>query len=312
MTCFRQRFTIFVCFFAVLNTAYGLQRGDAPIPAMFPPGNLPAGTFRAVGRTAFDAFQNGLGNSMLLLGSLDNAKIREEVGLTDKEADSMRGLRMQLMLKAPIYAAKMKDLKEGDLKTFSDDLAKDLQSVNEQVDKNIAPNRKEKTQKLLFQSLGGLHSPLMNMDTMTPLHLSEEQKKKVQAEFDEMKAERETIVDDYLKLLEKGLTLGKDLPPEERKQLREKLDEERRLLDVQLYETGKKLGDRLRRHLTPEQLEEERILLASRPDFLPPLPKEMQKSAENTYKPNDKSWKPGQGVPNPAAEPERKPFPKTE
>lgn len=297
-----KKLTVFMCLFAAVHSAYA-QPAEMPNPFQ-----MPAGAASIIGRTVIESIQNGFGNTMTVMMGVDNADMRKELALTDKETNALKGLRMQLMLKAPLYAARMKDMKETDLKALQAEIADELKTVNEQIDKMIAPEQKAKTQKLLFQSLGGLHSPLMCIDMMAPLHLSEEQKKKMQSVFDEMKAEREALMESGFKLMEKGIAMGKDMQPEDRKKLRE----ERQLMEVQMYEIGKKLGDRLRSHLTPAQLEEEKVLIASRPAFLPKLPKGMQGLTDKPYAPGEKSWKPGQDVPAQPEEPKRKPFPKTE
>ena len=117
-----------------------------------------------------------------------------------------------------------------------------------------------------------------------------------------------------LKLAEKVIAVGgpQNLSQEEREELRKAGQE----LETQSFETAKKLADRLRQHLTPAQLELEKQLIASRPSFLPPLPRQMQRSEENIeksgdgYAPDARSWRPGQELPVQIQRPQGGQFPR--
>jgi hypothetical protein len=110
-----------------------------------------------------------------------------------------------------------------------------------------------------------------------------------------------------------------NLSPEERAAL----EKEGRELETKVFATSDKLSERLRQHLTPEQLAFEKELIASRPDFLPGLPGQMRRarrggSAEGSrggsfYIPGAGSWQPGMPMPVPTQEPQRRSrFPRSE
>jgi hypothetical protein len=99
------------------------------------------------------------------------------------------------------------------------------------------------------------------------------------------------------------------MSPEDRKSFEEKV----RALEGRAFATSQKIGDQIRALLTVEQLEKEKILLANRPKFLPPLPRPMRGGSEAEYRPGADSWRPGQGNPDENKEkPNRRPFPKAD
>jgi hypothetical protein len=123
--------------------------------------------------------------------------------------------------------------------------------------------------------------------------------------------ERAAQMEAGFKLIEKAIALG---GPNMSAEDREKLNNERRELEAQIFATGKKLAERLRKHLTAEQLEQEKQLIASRPAFLPRLPRQMRETQEanNEYRPGADSWRPGQEIPVEMPQIQGRPFPKTE
>jgi hypothetical protein len=286
------------------------QRPGGPIVnALFDEGVPPPGAVTVLGRSFVGSLQNGFGNSLVLLFGSDDNNIRQELGITDEEANSLRALKAQILLNTPKYAARFKSMSEADHKMIQEDLEQEMSMITASIDKALSPERKEKTQKFVFQTLGGLDSPIINLNAMETLKLSEDQKKKMQSVFDEMKEERQSQMEEGLKLVEKAIALGGPLMPAEDQK---KLNEERKDLDARIYGTGKKLGERLRLHLTLEQLEQEKMLIASRPSFLPKLPQQMRTAEKESYAPGSNSWRPGQDVPIQKDEPKYKQFPRTE
>jgi hypothetical protein len=291
------------------------QRIGGPFgQAMFQGKLPPPGAATVVGRSFVYSVHNGFGDSLALLVAADEKKVRDELGLTDDEANQLRLLKGQILFNTPKYASRFKSMTEADQEGVQAELMRDMQRVAEQVNRIATPERKEKTQKLVFQILGGLDNPMVNPAMLDTLHLSPEQKKKADATFEEMKEERIAMLEESLQLAEKMITLGgPNMSPEDRA----KMEEERKVLEAKIFAMGKKLGSRLREHLTLEQREQEKNLIASRPLFLPKLPRPMREASPEMYVPGSDSWQPGRGAPKQNDEEnqpnkQRKKFPTTE
>jgi hypothetical protein len=306
-------FILFTALTVILDfPASGQMRG--PMRDMFQGQPPPPGAVTVLGRSVFGAIDNGFGSSLALLIGSDDQTVRQELGLTDTEANSIRLLRAQMLLNAPKYANRFKTMTDENRQEIQQDLSRDLGRITAALDNALAPERKAKAQKFVFQTLGGLDSPMINLSSMETLNLSDKQKEKMQSVFDEMRDERVAQMEKFLGMAEKVVTAGgpQNLTPAER----EELDKTRRELESQSFATAKKLADRLRQHLTPAQLELEKQLIASRPSFLPKLPRQMS-TAENTpgksggvYTPGADSWRPGQDVPNQLPERRQGNFPR--
>ena len=311
-------FILLMASIAVLNTAASGQDRARRIAGDLFQGQLPPpGAVTVLGRSLVGSLENGFGNSFALLVSADDANVRQELGLTDTEVNSIRLVKAQMMLNAPQYAARLKTMTAENQKSIQEDFSRDMERISTVLNNALAPERKEKVNKLVFQTMGGLDSPIVALSSMEALNLSEDQKKKVQTVFDEMREERLAHMESALKMAERVVAAGgpQNLSQEER----EALEKERRELEAQSFATAKKLADRLRQHLTPAQLALEKELIASRPAFLPPLPKQMRREVSKngnndsgSYVPGEKSWRPGQELP--VQNQERRPpgrFPRT-
>ena len=280
----------------------------------------PPGALTVMGRSFFGAMETGFGNSLALLISADDQNFRQELGLTDAEANSIQLLRAQMMLHAPRYADRFKSMTKADQQSVQQDLMRDMGRVTAALDKMLAPERKESVQKLVFQSLGGLDSPLINLNSMEPLNLSDDQKTKMQSVFDEVRDERVEHMETMLKMMEGAMERIAAVggPQNISQEERDEFDRVRRELEAQSFETAKKLADRLRQHLTPAQLELEKQLIATRPGFLGRQPRQMQReenaAAEESdvYSPGVNSWQPGRPLPVPIQEQPRGRFPRPE
>ncbi|GHT10217.1 hypothetical protein FACS1894170_01980 [Planctomycetales bacterium] len=294
---------LFFCGSAVAQAPIG-RIGDALLGKSPPPGAI-----TVVGRSFASSVQNGLGTSMALIIGSDDPKVREELGLTDDEVNKLRLLKTQIMLQAPKYAGKFKSLKPEDQAGLQSEIEKDFGRITEHLNGTFSPERKAKAQKLMFQTLGGLNNPMVNPDMLDALNVSADQKTKAKAIFDEMKPERLALLEEGLKLAEKAIALG---GPNISDADREALRAEREALAVRAFALSKKLGDRLRGTLTPEQLGMEKNLIASRPSFLPGLPRQLRETEAEQYVPGANSWQPGQGVPIKTEERTLKPFPTKE
>ena len=264
----------------------------------------PPGAVTVIGRALFDAGEAGFGNTITLLAGAEDRNVREELGLTDTEVNSIRLVRTQIMMSAPQYAAKFQNMTDESKQTVQEELVRDMGRITEGLNNALPQERKDNVNKLVFQSLGGVDSPLISLNSMEVLKLSDDQKTKLKDVFDEVHEERRAQGEKMLEIAEKVAAAGgpENLTQEQRDEF-EKLGRE---LQSQSIETARKLAERLRQHLTPEQLELEKHLLATRPAFLPRLPRQMRENQENRnadnesgdrYSPGVDSWRPGMGAP---------------
>ena len=308
---------VFVALIVALSHPASAQRlgRSNPMGDMFQGQPPPPGAVSVLGRSFFGAMENGFAGSLALIVGADDQNVRQELGLTDAEVNSVRLLRAQMLINAPQYANRFRTMTPETQASIQADLSRDLGRITEFFDNSLPKERRDNVQRLVFQTLGGLDSPMVNLNTMEVLELSDSQKGQMKAVFDEMQEERVAQMEKGLALAEKVIAAGgpQNLSEEEREELRKAGQE----LETQIYATGKKLTERLRQHLTPAQLEKERQLIASRPGFLPPLPRQMrQENRESTtesdgFAPGDRSWRPGDGVPVPVQE-QRNRFPRGE
>lgn len=278
-------------------------------------GKVPKGTATVVGRSVIYSVDRGFGSTIALMEAADNANVRNEIGLTEDQAEQLKAakneLRMQMLFLAPKYADRFKKMGEADHEAIQKDIEKEIKSISDRVDNIATPEQKAKVQKLTFQAMGGLDSPIINMDAMSTLNLSEDQKEKMRSTLKEMEKERLSQMEEGLKLVEKAIERGGvNMSEEDRKTL----EAEGKALQGQIIATGKKLGDRLRTHLTDEQLAMEKDLMANRPSYLPRLPRQMRGDFTQQYSPGLDSWVPGQGVPRDRVDSKRhrRPFPSKE
>ena len=273
-------------------------------------GPPPPGTASVVARSFVYSVNRGFGNTMAMLGAADSSEMRDELGFTAEQEKDMRAvrdeLRWQMLAKAPQFVDRFKKMASGeDPQAIQADIEKEFQSITEKVEKIATPEQKKKAQTVVFQGMGGLNSPLINVDAMSALDLTEEQKKKAQEQLDAVEKERLAHLADGLALLEKAVKLGGvNMSEEDRKQL----EEEARALENRAFATAQNVGDQLRALLTPEQLEKEKKLLANRPAFLPRLPRQLRGESDSEYQPGSNSWRPGQGTPGDNRN-DRRPFP---
>jgi len=260
----------------------------------------PPGAVSVLGRSLVGALDNGFGNSLTMLIAAGDKNVRQEIGMTDSEVNAIRLLQVQMLTNAPQYAARFKTMTEADQKGIHEDLERDLGRITAYFDRSLEPERKEKVQKFVFQTLGGISSPMIGLDAMEALNLSDSQRRKLQSVFDDVKEERREHLETILNVAERVIVAGgvQNLSEEDRAQMQK----EGRELEAKVFETARKLADRLRQHLTPEQLAKEKQLIASRPAFLRALPPQMRQEEprtedDGTYVPGANSWRPGQDLP---------------
>jgi len=296
------------------HTLLGQPRlgGGGPMRDIFQGQPPPPGAVSVLGRSFFGALENGSAGSFALLAGVDDQNVRQELGLTDTEVNSIRLLRGAMLMNAPQYAVKFRNMTEETQANVQADLSRDLGRITASLNTAMSAERQQNVQKLVFQTLGGVDSPIINLSAMEVLELSEDQKGKLKGVFDDMREERVAQMEKMLGMAEKVIAAGgpQNLSEEERDELRKAGQE----LESQSFETAKKLAERLRQHLTPAQLAKEKELLASRPAFLPPLPRQMREGRENNqgytennegngYNPGPDAWQPGQGLPGQVMEP---------
>jgi len=286
----------------------GFQLGN-----LFQGGTPPPGVASVVGRSLIGAVEGGSGSSLALLAAVDSDAVRSEIGMTDAEANAVRAVRMQIMMSAPQYINRLRNYTPEDQEKLQQDIARDLERFSTSVNQALPPERKAKMEKLTFQTIGGVNSPVITLDTLGVLNLSEDQKGKMQSIFNEMREERMAHFEAGLAMAERVLAAGGpgNLSPEERAEL----ERERIELENKMWTTSEKLSERLRQNLTPEQLKLEQELMASRPDFLPGLPPQMRQGGRRAeregrggsfYVPGAGSWRPGMPMTAPSQETQRR------
>jgi hypothetical protein len=305
---------LFVVLTVMSSLPVSAQPGG-PMRDMFQGQTPPPGAVTMLGRSFFGAMENGFAGSLALIVGADDKNVRQELGLTDAEANSIKLLRVQMLMNAPQYANRFKTMTDETRESVQADLNRDLGRITEHLNTTMPKERRDNVQRLVFQTLGGIDSPVINLNAIEVLELSDAQKGKMKAVFDEMREERITLMERGLGIAEKVVAAGgpRNLSEEDR----ERLQKEGQELEAQSFATAKKLAERLRQHLTPEQLERERQLIASRPSFLPPLPKQMrqenQESAERENQgPGAGAWRPGESVPGQIQERRTNRFPRGE
>ena len=271
----------------------------------------PPGAVTVLARSFIEAGEGGFANTFVLLAGANDQNVRRELGLTDAEVANINVLTMQLALQAPQYAQRFRTMTEETRQDVQNSLVRDMGRITRSLSDALPPERHENVQRFLFQAAGGIDSPLITLHSMEALNLSEEQKTRMRGIFDEVRAERLAPVERALEMIEKVIAAGgpENLSEEEREELEREGRELQGHFENQMWETSRRLADRLRQQLTPEQLELERQLMASRPNFLGPLPPQMQRdradaeaetvepSESDFFIPGDDSWRPGDALP---------------
>ena len=285
------------------------QQGDGnPFPNGPPPG-----TITVMAKSFLGSVDKGFGNTLVMISS-NGPETREALGMSEEKEKEFIALRNelqgQMLQKMPKYANRFMKMTEADHKAVQEEIEREFQDLTDRVDKIATPELKNNARKTVFQFMGGLDSPFMNSDTVEALNLSKEQKEKVLASFKDVERERKANLEEMLTLFEKSAADGGPgkMTPEEREEFERKMA----ALGNRAFATSKKLGESIRRHLTEEQLDLEKKLIASRPKFMPPLPPQMRGEEPEEYRPGEDSWKPGQGTPKEGEVKKRRPFPLSE
>ncbi|MCL2006233.1 MAG: hypothetical protein FWG73_08740 [Planctomycetaceae bacterium] len=297
---------------ALPNHALGQPRMIGEIFQGQPP---PPGAISVMGRAFIEAGETGFGNALTLLLAASDQNMRQEIGLTDTEVNSIRLVQTQMLMNAPQYASRFNAMTEETQKNVQDDLVRDMGRIAQSLNTALPQERKDNVQKFVFQAMGGLDSPFVNLSAMEALNLSPDQRTTLQGVFDEMREERMGYAEKIFSGMEKVTAAGglENMSEADQEEMRRMGQE----LETAPFETARRLAERLRRHLTPEQLELERQLIASRPAFLPGLPRQMRDGRENAdgageYAPGADSWRPGRELPTQIQRPQPGRFPRPE
>ena len=309
---------LLVAFVVVLSYPVSAQPRGGPLGDIFQGQPPPAGAVSVLGRSFFGAMEDGFHGSLALLIGVDDRNFREELGMTDTEANSVRLLRGAMLVPAAQYATRFRNMDEGAQAGMQADLLRDMRRITESLNTALPQERRDNVQKLVFQSIGGLDSPIINLNMVEVLELSDTQKGRLKSVFDEVQEERAAQMEKILGIAEKIIAVGgpQNLSPEEQEELRRQGQE----LEVQVWATSRKLTEQLRQHLTPEQLERERQLIASRPAFLPPLPPQIRdrvgqnqgNTGDDGSGPGAGAWRPGDDLPVQILQPRSSRFPRGE
>ncbi len=298
---------IVIALLTLLSGPFVFSQGSGNGPS---PQTPPKGMITVLGRSFAGSIGKGMGNTMVLIGA-DNPDLRNIIGFSEAQMTELDAARTEVLGKmiqmGPKYTARFQEMTEADYQAVQEELERDLDSFRQHFDKIATEEQTDKARKTVFQFMGGLDSPLMNLDTIQALDVSDEQKKKLQATFKELEEERKAQLEESLRLFEKGVA-NPNMSEEERREL----EAEGKALMARMEATGQKMGEKLRVHLTTEQKELEKKLLADRPAFMPPLSSH-QNAGEMPYIPGLDSWKPGQGAPaNAEKKKSRRGFPQAE
>lgn len=268
---------------------------------MFGDGPPPPGAVSILGRSMITTMYNGSSNSMFLMGAVDNENFRKELGMTDDQVNAMRQTRNEIgfeaMTKMAPLVERFKNMTPEDQPKIEADLVQAFDGYRLKIEGSVPEEMLGKARVLNFQAMGGLDSPMLNMDMISTLDLDDAQKEKAQKILKDMEAERAQNMEDGFALFEKAIAKGKDMTDEDRAAL----ETEARAMMARTFALSKKLGDNVRGILTDTQKKRAENLMATRPDFLGPLPKEMRGEEEGAYKPGEDSWKPGEGAPGPGS-----------
>ena len=240
---------------------------------------LPPGALTVLGRSVFNALESGHGNALTLLLDINDQDVQQELGLSSEETDALRALRTQMWFSAPLYANRFRSMSEEDQRSLQEDITRDLERISEKITNTLPPERQGNVQKMVFQTLGGLDSPIITISSVEALDLSADQREKMREIFDETRKERASQVDAMLEMMEKIVAANNSQNVTEEDQ--EERIKQRQEFDARMAEMSKRMAERLNPHLTPYQLEQGQRLTVERPAFLPNLmPRQIPKQEE--------------------------------
>jgi len=271
----------------------------------------PPGLVSAVGRKIIESSAEGSTTTFMYFAALNNADMRRDLGITDEQNRQMREMRTLIQTEAlkriPQTLERFRNYQAGSEREIAAEVQDGITRIRARFDQIVTPAQREKAQTLSFQAFGGLDSPFVNPEMISTLNLSDEQKEKARALFQETERERIEIMEAGLKLAEKAVAAG---GPGMSAEDRNRIEQEGRALEGRIYASGKKLGARIREFLTDAQKKQADELMANRPAYLGRLPRQLRPEENETgWRPNDSSWQPGQGVSEDMIVPQERRFP---
>ncbi|MGL4941853.1 MAG: hypothetical protein ACRC46_01520 [Thermoguttaceae bacterium] len=263
----------------------------------------PAGTVSIIGRSVIKSAATGGSNNIPLMAAVNDERVRKDLGLSDEQVGQLKTIRdeinAQVLLKGSQYVLRFQKMTPEDAAKIEQDLSGEIKSFTNRIQSVATPEQLQKSRTLVFQSIGGLDSPIANPDTLEALNLTDDQRKKITATMDSLEKERIELMEEGLRLAEKAVSLG---GPNMSQEDRDKLRLEAQALEAKVFASGVKVGDAIRPFLTEEQKTLAVRLMANRPSYLPPLPRQLRGrvNVDEEYRPGPDSWQPGQGTPEDA------------
>ena len=271
----------------------------------------PPGLVSVVGRKIIESSAEGSTTTAMYFAAMNNEAMRKDFGFTEEQNKQMRDLRSfiqaEVLRRMPQNFERFKNFNETAEKEIAAEVQDSIARIRARLDEMVTPEQREKARTLSFQAFGGLDSPFVNQEMISTLNLSDTQKEKAKALFAETEKERVEIMEAGLKLAEKAVAAG---GPRMSAEARNQLEQEGKALEGRIYASGKKLGSKIREFLTDAQRKQADELMANRPSYLRPLPRQLRPEENDTgWKPGDSSWAPGQGVSEDLVKPEERRFP---
>lgn len=257
---------------------------------------VPPGMITTVGRSINNSLDKGIIGTVMLIG---REEIRNAIGITETQSKEIETIRTttqsQAFTKIPELFKRFNNATEDDKKIIQNDLETYFQNHIDKINSVITPEQQTKMKQLVFQTTGGLNSPLISKDTLDVLNLTGEQREKAEIIIEQTKSERNEKIEELIKLNEKRIQQRFERKNKITKEEREAEKKEQETLLKELAAIGKKNGYRLKALLNNQQLQQSEELINNIPDFLPKSP--FLFNNESPYIPNQDSWKPGQDVP---------------
>ena len=176
-----------------------------------------------------------------------------------------------------------------------------VEGIQEMADQILRPEQRTKSREVMFQLSGGLNSPMLGIPTMQILNLTDAQKEQVRKALTER--------DEAFGTAMQGFDF-RNATPEERESFREKFRTE-------MEARAGKLTEKITSLLTAEQRAKAEKLTAEAPALRErlgmPAPGERPRREQQrgsgerdpgVYVPGEGSWRPGQGAPDRAPQPQ--------
>ena len=310
----KSRFTIwlFLGFFGILAVSpVSILSQTVLAQGPFDGQTPPPGLVSAVGRKIIESSADGTTTTAMYFAAMNSADMRRDIGFTEEQNRQMREMRSLIQAEAlkrmPQVFESFKNFNASSEREIAAEVQDGIAKIRGRLDEIVTPAQKAKAQTLSFQAFGGLDSPFVNPEMLSTLNLSEDQKEKAKALFQETEKERVEIMEAGLKLAEKAVAAG---GPRMSAEDRNRLEQEGRALEGRVYASGKKLGSKIRDFLTDAQKKQADDLMANRPSYLGRLPRQLRPDENDSeWKPNDSSWAPGQGVSGDLVPSEERRFP---